>query len=194
MDMNMKRLFAPAMLALMLFAGTAMAGETTVPSTSGTRIIPVFVKVDSQGKIANMDPAPQLNPKLRRLLHETLTQMINKPAHDSHGKPIASQFVINLSMHTSRIANGQYKANFTYVSMQKVGVGNWHWAHIHMHQEPVLVNSDGAIADASQRAQQMQNSRIRTAEAARQTSQQQGGSSNNQGGNGSHSGNGQQHP
>lgn len=178
MNLNAKHLFAAALVGLLFVAGNAMAADTTTASQSNTRIVPVLVAVDSHGNITEMDPAPQLTPGLRHLLRQTLDQMINQPAHDTNGKPIPSQFVINLSMQATQLANGQYKAKFTYVSMQKVGIGNWHWSHSgHMRQKLALVNSNGAVVAqiAQKRRRQMNAARAAKREAVYEANHPQSG-------------------
>lgn len=98
-----------------------------------SRQLPVLVKVDSHGKVTESEPAYRLRPSLKRELHGIIQKMITKPAMD-HGKPTASQFVINFNMVATAQENGGYAAKFKYVSIKPLPTGDWHWTHSNDHQ------------------------------------------------------------
>ncbi|SFR85956.1 3-deoxy-D-arabinoheptulosonate-7-phosphate synthase [Dyella sp. OK004] len=93
------------------------------------KVVPVLVQVNSAGKVTSASPAIELSPVVRRLLDKNLDEMINKPAYD-HGKPIASQFVINLALQATPREEGNYDAQFAYVSSVPVPIGQWHWVNL----------------------------------------------------------------
>ena len=126
-------------LCAFLSSGLLMAGSGVAMASSGSlnefpsRVLPVLVQVDSHGKVTDVSPSIALAPQFDRLLRQTLDEMINKPA-DDHGRPVASQFVINLALRTSPRADGAYDAQFAYVSTLPVPSGSWYWAHIDGHR------------------------------------------------------------
>jgi len=96
--------------------------------------LPVLVQVDSHGKVTGASPAMDLSPKLTRLLRNNLDEMISRPAVDKHGRPISSQFVINLALQAAPRPDGRYDTRFAYVSMSPVPSGSWYWVHIDGHR------------------------------------------------------------
>lgn len=127
------------LLPLVLF-GMLTAGSGVAMASSGSltqfksKVMPVLVQVNAQGKITSVSPSEELSPKVNRLLMQNLTEMISKPATDRHGRPISSQFIINVALQTSPRAEGDYYANFAYVSSKPVPSGSWYWVHIDGHQ------------------------------------------------------------
>lgn len=91
--------------------------------------LPVLVQVNSQGRVTKIDPAYELSPALDKMVRDTVTQMISKPAVDKHGKPIPSEFVLNLALASTERADGKLDTQFNYVSTQPVPSGRWYWAH-----------------------------------------------------------------
>lgn len=125
----MKR-FVPLALAcvLCLVATGSLAAEQDHGEDVGTpHVVPVLVSVDTQGKVTQADPAYKLRPSIKQVLHDTVQKMITKPAMHN-GKPIRSQFVINLAMTTTS-THGGYNATFKYVSSKPLPNGTWHWSH-----------------------------------------------------------------
>jgi hypothetical protein len=122
-----------------LLLGTLAAGQGALATSSmsinrfTTRVLPVLVQVDSHGKVTGVSPAVELAPRYDRLLRQTLDEMITRPAND-HGRPVASQFVINLGLQASPRPDGQYDARFVYVSTSPVPAGSWYWEHIDGHR------------------------------------------------------------
>jgi hypothetical protein len=137
----MKALF-PLALFGMLAAGS---GGATANSKSLNEfkpgIMPVLVQVNAQGKVTDASPPTQLSPQLNRLLRQNLAEMVSKPATDSHGHPIASQVNNNVALHTTPRAEGDYDANFAYVSTKPVPNGSWYWVHVDGHRL-ALANRD----------------------------------------------------
>jgi len=86
--------------------------------------------VNAQGRVTSASPAYQLTPKLNRLLRANLDGMIRKPAVDKHGKPIPSQFIMNMAVRTEPRTDGNYDAWFAYVSTKPVPPGSWYWVHL----------------------------------------------------------------
>ena len=121
-------------LAVAVVAMLGSAGATADDSMSLNqfphKVEPVLVQVNAQGKVTEASPAYQLTPKLHRLLRANLDEMIRKPAVDKHGKPIPSQFIMNLAVRTEPRAGGDYDAWFAYVSTKPVPPGSWYWVHL----------------------------------------------------------------
>lgn len=125
--MNLIKLsFAFSLLAA-CFGATAAA--PTSPKDPAAKIVPVLVNVNSHGKVTGVDPGVDLSPQYSRLLRENLKEMIKKPAVDEHGKPMSSQFIINLALKTTPRSDGEYDTRFTYVSTSPVPPGSWIWVH-----------------------------------------------------------------
>lgn len=94
------------------------------------RVEPVLVQVDTSGKVTGASPAYSLPPKMTRLLNANLGEMIRAPATDKNGKPIPSQFVMNVALQAEPNAGGDYEAHFAYVSTKPVPPGSWYWVHL----------------------------------------------------------------
>ena len=108
----------------------AIADDTMSLNQFPHRIEPVLVQVNAQGRVTEASPAYQLTPKLRRLLRANLDGMIRKPAVDKHGKPVPSQFIMNMAVRTEPRTDGDYDAWFAYVSTRPVPPGSWYWVHL----------------------------------------------------------------
>lgn len=108
----------------------AIADDTMSLNQFPHRVEPVLVQVNAQGRVTNASPAYQLTPKLSRLLRTNLDGMIRKPAVDKHGKPIPSQFIMNMAVRTEPRTDGNYDAWFAYVSTKPVPPGTWYWVHL----------------------------------------------------------------
>ena len=117
-----------ALSALTVFSGMAAAGSGSL-SEFIPKVLPVLVQVDSHGKVTGASPAMQLPPKLRRLLRANLDEMVSAPAIDKKGRPMSSQFVMNLALHTSPRPDGDFDVKFAYVSTSHVPAGSWYWVH-----------------------------------------------------------------
>lgn len=126
----MKRLHVVALFGFLSVASSAaMASSSGALSPFKPRVLPVLVHVDTQGKITDISPAIELSPQAKRLLAKNLDEMINKPAFN-HGKPVSSQFVVNLAVQATPREEGDYDAQFAYVSTAPVPSGSWHWVDI----------------------------------------------------------------
>ncbi|KRE92473.1 hypothetical protein ASG87_00720 [Frateuria sp. Soil773] len=125
----MKRLHAMAFFGLLCATGGSAWATSGALSPFRPRLLPVLVNVNSHGKITDISPAIELSPPMRRLLEKNLGEMITKPAFN-HGKPVSSQFVVNLALKATPRAEGDYDAQFSYVSTSPVPFGNWHWVNI----------------------------------------------------------------
>lgn len=127
--MKLKRLPMLALLGLpMAIAGTAMAGSASL-SPFPPKVLPVLVNVNASGKVTEASPAMKLSPALDRLLRKNLDEMITGPARN-HGRAVSSQFVLNLYLHATPRQDGEYDANFAYVSTTPVPFGRWHWVDL----------------------------------------------------------------
>ncbi|MBD8872050.1 hypothetical protein [Rhodanobacter sp. DHB23] len=123
------QLLSVAVVALLGSTG-AIANDTMSLNQFPHRLEPVLMQVDSHGKVTEASPAYSLPPKMARLLDANLGEMIHAPATDKHGKPIASQFVMNVVLQAKPDGAGNYDAHFTYVSTRPVPAGEWYWVHL----------------------------------------------------------------
>ncbi|HEX7341172.1 MAG TPA: hypothetical protein VF269_02735 [Rhodanobacteraceae bacterium] len=145
--------FCPPFIAALLLAMAcqAMASSTPAQTTkSDAKVLPVFVQVDKHGKVTKIAPEIRLDSSLQTLLQRTLSQMITKPAHDAHGHPTASQFIITLALKSSLSADGQYRARFAYLSAKPLALGRWHWVTLKngkkgLEKEDIFSNTNQAI-------------------------------------------------
>lgn len=118
-----------AIAAALLISGNAFAQNMSLTQFPH-RVEPVLLKVDTQGAITSMSPAYKLTPKLENLLRSNLGEMISKPATDKAGKPISSQFIMNVALDAQKRADGNYDVRFAYVSTSPVPPGSWYWLHL----------------------------------------------------------------
>ncbi len=134
-------------LSMMMFAGVLTVGAGAAMASSGSLnefrpgVMPVLVHVDAKGKVTEVSPSAELSPKVNRLLRQSLDEMISKPATE-HGRPVSSQFVINLAVQASPRQEGDYLARFVYVSSSPVPNGSWYWVHIDGHRLALANRND----------------------------------------------------
>lgn len=129
----MKRLYAITLAGVLSAAAgvaTAATGpiDSTSPSAAKLQTISVLVHVNSAGKVTDISPATKLSASLTRLLRQNVTELVTGPAIEK-GRPIASQFVMNLTLQTTPRSNGQYDAKFAYVSTKSIPPGSWYWSN-----------------------------------------------------------------
>lgn len=134
----MKMLLSLSMAGCLAMAATLASADGFSLNRFPNHVLPVLVQVDSHGKVTDVSSAIELTPRFDRLLRETLDELITKPAA-LHGKPVASQFVMNLGMQTKQRPDGNYDASFVYLSASPVPAGQWFWQHEDGHRL-VLVN------------------------------------------------------
>lgn len=133
----------PAIALASLLAGiAASANDSMSLNAFSHRVEPVLVQVNAQGKVTDASPAYPLSPKLGRLLRANLDEMIAKPATDKHGKPVASQFIMNVALQAEPLPSGDYSARFGYVSTAPVPAGSWYWVHIDGHRLALANRND----------------------------------------------------
>lgn len=121
--------FAVAAMAALGCAGVS-ADDSMSLNQFPRKVEPVLVQVNAQGKVTEASPAYPLTPKLGRLLRANLDEMIRKPAVDKDGKPVSSQFVMNVALRATPRASGDYDVQFAYVSTNPVPNGSWYWVHM----------------------------------------------------------------
>lgn len=129
----MHALRIPLCLALLAPASLALAASASL-NEFPSKVLPVLVDVNAQGKVTNASPSEALSLKLNRLLMANLNEMISKPASDKHGRPMSSTLVMNLAIEATPLDTGEYSAKFTYVSSKPVPAGSWYWVHIDGHR------------------------------------------------------------
>ncbi|WP_130617674.1 hypothetical protein [Dyella amyloliquefaciens] len=116
--------------ALSVMGGAAMASTSSGSlNPFPQRVLPVLVQVNSDGKVTSASPAITLEPQMSRLLSKNVSEMVTRPA-EAHGRPIASQFILNLQLEAEKRPDGNYDAHFVSVSTQPVPAGNWHWVDV----------------------------------------------------------------
>lgn len=125
----MNRPWSSLMLAASLALSSAPAFAADGLSEFPPKVLPVLLKVDAQGRITDVSPAIRLAPAMERLLRANLDEMVGRPAVDRDGRPIPSQFVVNLALVTSPRPDGKFDAHFSYVSNVPVPAGSWYWVH-----------------------------------------------------------------
>ncbi|GAB3783753.1 hypothetical protein [Dyella agri] len=127
----MRSLLVSSIMIVGLLGGTsAVADDSMSLNQFPHRYEPVLLRVNAQGKVTDVSPAYSLSPKMTRLLNANLGEMIHAPATDKHGKPVSSQFVMNVALLAEPNGTGDYAAHFTYVSTRPVPPGNWYWVHL----------------------------------------------------------------
>ena len=129
----MNKLNVIALSALLALGASAAQGESMSLNHFTPRFMPVLVQVNALGKVTNVSPSTELTPKLDRLLRSNLNEMISGPA-TVKGKPVASQFVINLTLNATPQEQGNYEAQFAYLSSSPVPSGSWFWTHVDGHR------------------------------------------------------------
>jgi len=113
----MRALLIPSLIVALLGSTSAVASESAAPDYSNIRKFePVYVQVNAQGKITEINPAYPLSDGLKRLLRANLNEMIHTPAIGKDGKPVPSQFIITVALKVEPLSTGDYDAEFTYVS------------------------------------------------------------------------------
>ncbi|MDE2278222.1 MAG: hypothetical protein KGK04_01410 [Xanthomonadaceae bacterium] len=123
--------------SFLLLAAAALLGSTCAIADDSMslnrfphKVEPVLVRVDAHGRVTEASPAYALPAKMSRLLNANIREMISKPATDKHGRPISSEFIMNLALQAKPSGVGHYEAYFTYVSAKPVPPGSWYWVHI----------------------------------------------------------------
>jgi hypothetical protein len=137
----MKRFSLLALVGGLVFSSSAAMASSGSLNEFRPGVMPVLVHVDSRGQVTDVSPSAELSPKVSRLLRQSLDEMISKPA-TRHGRPISSQFVINLAVQASPRAEGDYLARFVYVSSSPVPSGSWYWVHIDGHRLALANRND----------------------------------------------------
>lgn len=125
----MKRFHALLLFGVLSATGSAAMAQNEALSPFPPKVLPVLVAVSAKGKVTNVSPAIDLPPSFRRLLARNVSELITKPAYDN-GKPVSSQFVMNLALQATPSENGNYDAQFAYISSAPVPIGSWHWVNL----------------------------------------------------------------
>ena len=142
----MKKQIGVAMLAgaLAMLGGTAMASSGAL-SAPKPKVLAVLVEVDAQGHVTKALPSLQLTPEFQRMLVKTLDGWIAHPA-SIKGHPVASQLIINVALQAKPRKDGDYDANFAYVSSLPSPYGAAaHWVWSNNGNQLALVSDYGAM-------------------------------------------------
>lgn len=129
-EMDVRALLFSTLIVTLLGSTSVFAdGPSTLGYADNHNIEPVLVHVNAHGQVTDFTPAYPLTPELMRLLSANLNDMIHTSVTDKNGKPVPTQFVINVSLETTPRSSGGYDAQFAYVSASSVPVGRWYWSH-----------------------------------------------------------------
>ena len=127
----MRSLLLSSVMIVALLGGTSAAADDSMSLNQFRhKVEPVLMRVNAQGKVTEASPAYSLPLRLNRLLRTNLDEMIKKPAVDKHGKPVSSQFIMNVALRAEPRSTGDYNAHFAYVSTAPIPPGSWYWVHL----------------------------------------------------------------
>ena len=123
----MKRFHRILIGAVLLAIGPLATASPGSLTSFPPRVMPVFVHVNSLGKVTEVQPSTQLSPRLRRLLASSLRQWISKPALVD-GHPVDSYSIVNVALHATPRKDGKYDASFAFVSIAPAPFTSGYWA------------------------------------------------------------------
>lgn len=143
--MHVRTAIAVSVAAWLCATSQLVSAQTAQNAKPDTRIVAVLVQVDNRGTVTGMAPDVPLPANLGALLRQTLDRMITRPAHDAHGKAMASQLVLQFSLNTQPRAGGGYSVQFAYLKAKSLPAGvHYTWTHAHNGKRPALVDTDAA--------------------------------------------------
>lgn len=126
--MNVSRLFLTMVVTVCVGLAPALATNArATPPGDTSFVLPVLVELNHDGKVVAVDPALRLPAALQRLLQASVVEIISHSGHDCRGTCTGGTAVMKLAMHLTPAAHGNYKVNFEYRSLQRLGSGPWHW-------------------------------------------------------------------
>ena len=147
----MKRLSILFLFGALAVAGSAAATgpySAVAPATGPqslndfkSGVLPVYVQVNSSGKVTRVSSAIQLSPHYDRLLRENIRELITGPAM-RHNKGVSSSVVLNMVLKTTPRTDGSYDAQFAYLSSKPVPAGLSHWAWTDGHELALVRDAD----------------------------------------------------
>lgn len=146
----MSRVLSSLIATFLLTAahGAAFAespAETKSPAAQ--QVLPVLVKVSTQGKITDVRPASRLPTQMDRLLRANLEELL---ARDGKSKFTESdQFVANMALDAVPTTDGKQSVKFSLISSQPVPSGAWAWTRVD-NRRLVLVNQDQRLDHSPQ--------------------------------------------
>ncbi|GLQ92791.1 hypothetical protein [Dyella acidisoli] len=128
MNMLCKAIIAAA---LALITGPSLAVELSV-NTMDSRVLPVFVQVNSEGEVTRILPAEQLTPKFNRMLDEAIRSWIKKPAM-VNGHAVNSSMIMRVSLNVQPRSDGNYDLFYHYISTTATPMASassyWKWTN-----------------------------------------------------------------
>lgn len=149
----MRTRWIPLMAVAILGCCSAFADDSMSINRFTHTVEPVLVRVDAHGKVTQASPAYALPAKMTRLLNANLGEMIRSPATDKHGKPISSQFIMNVALQARPTDSDDYDARFTYVSAKQIPPGSWYW--VHLDGDRLALASQGSMYHPDRRVRLM---------------------------------------
>lgn len=155
--------------ALGATAGVAMASSGSLVNFK-PKVMPVVVWVNAQGQVTDISPSEPLRPDVRNLLMKQIDAWIVKPA-EVKGRPVASQFIIDVALTATPGKDGDYTTSFVYVdSMAMPFYGPIYWAHIDGGLEVALVSANDMAPRQEWRVRYNRVGYLADSPAARRTS------------------------
>lgn len=126
---------------LALISGTGLAVELSV-NAMDNRVLPVFVQVNSEGKVTRILPAAPLAPKFDRMLDEAIRSWIKKPAM-VNGHAVNSSMIMRVSLNVQPRSDGNYDLFYHYISATATPMASassyWKWTN---NQLALVTGSD----------------------------------------------------
>lgn len=123
-----------AATGLALISGTGIAMDLSV-NTMDSRVLPVFVQVNSQGKVTRILPAEPLTPRFDRMLGETIRGWVKKPAM-MNGRAVDSSMIMRVALNVQPRDDGNYDLIYHYISSTATpmasGASYWRWTNNHL--------------------------------------------------------------
>lgn len=147
----MKRFHRVLIGGVLLAMGPVAMASSDALTSFQPRVMPVFVHVNSLGKVTEVQPSTQLSPRLRRLLVSNLSQWISKPAI-INGHPADSQSIINVALHATPRKDGKYDASFAFVSILPAPFASAYWSTRDGNQLALVESHAGSSFDYSNRS------------------------------------------
>lgn len=132
-----------ALGTLFVAVSAAASSSTRGKASHPDHVIPLLVHVDETGKVTDVSAAYKLRPAMQNRLRDALRKMITQPAMQD-GKPVSSQFVVNLSLVPVPREDGKYDMTVKYVSSKPLPAGQWYWTRVTESHRFALTNEQAA--------------------------------------------------
>lgn len=125
---------AIAAAGMALVSGVNLAMDLSV-NAMDNHVLPVFVQVNTQGKVTRILPAEPLAPKFDRMLGESIRGWIKKPAM-VNGHAVDSSMIMRVALNVQPRNDGNYDLVYHYISATAVPMASaasyWRWTNNHL--------------------------------------------------------------